>query len=101
MPQTSTQGVRGVRRLEPRPPSYGIENPEACCGYAVLDAHGQKFGRVEELFVNDFGEPEYLKVKAGFAGFRSLKAGFAGFRSLLLPVEALTIDAERSEVSLE
>lgn len=91
MPQTSTEGVRGVRRLEPRPPSYGIENPEACCGYAVLDAHGQKFGRVEELFVNDFGEPEYLKVKAGFAGFRSL----------LLPVEALTIDAERSEVSLE
>lgn len=68
-----------------------IENPEEYAGYNALDVRGERIGKVEEIFVNDRDEPEYLRVRVRFPGFRSF----------LLPVETLAVNEERGEVLLE
>lgn len=67
-----------------------LETPESCRGYEVLDPLGQKVGRVETVFVNVNGEPEYLRVKVG-----RLRR-----RSLLLPVQFVAVDRERRTLTL-
>ena len=40
-------------------------------GYAVYDPAGQKIGKVDDLFVDQSDEPEYVGVKMGLLGMRS------------------------------
>lgn len=41
-----------------------------CEGYALLDPLGQTLGRVERIFCNHAGEPQYVRIRAGFLGKR-------------------------------
>lgn len=67
-----------------------LEVPEEYAGYEVRDPLDQKIGTVEAIFVNDDREPEYVKVKVGFFGLRSV----------LLPVETIAVDKERRVLTL-
>ncbi len=40
-------------------------------GYEVYDQSGSKIGKVDDLFVDDNDQPEYIGVKMGFLGTRS------------------------------
>ena len=72
-------------------PGGSIQAPEKYAGYAVCDPRGQKIGRAEEFFVNWSGEPEYIKVKMGFFGFKTV----------LIPVQAVAADEERRTLVLQ
>ncbi len=50
--------------------------------YEVYDQHGQKIGKVEDLFVDENDQPEYLGVKTGLFGLRST----------LIPWEMVRVD---------
>ena len=39
-----------------------------CEGYTLLDPLGQTLGRVERIFCNRTGEPQYVRVRAGLFG---------------------------------
>src|SRR4028118_1175121 len=60
-------------------------------GYEVYDLNGEKIGKVDDLFVDENDQPEYIGVKMGFLGTRST----------LLPWELTTVDEQghRIEVS--
>src|ERR687885_2879734 len=51
-------------------------------GYEVYDQHGQKIGKVDDLFVDENDQPEYLGVKTGLFGLRST----------LIPWEMVRVD---------
>jgi hypothetical protein len=68
-----------------------FEEPEEYSGYELCDPLGQKVGSVEKLFVNLRGEPEYIRVKVGLLGLRSV----------LLPVESVAVDEKRRVLILE
>ena len=59
--------------------------PEELVGYRVCDPLDKEVGTVEELFVNGEGEPEYIRVKIGLFGLKSV----------LLPVQLVAVDDER------
>jgi uncharacterized protein (TIGR02271 family) len=40
-------------------------------GYTVYDRAGEKIGKVDDLFVDEADQPEYIGVKMGFLGTRS------------------------------
>ncbi|MDP9488087.1 MAG: PRC-barrel domain-containing protein, partial [Actinomycetota bacterium] len=40
-------------------------------GYTVYDHSDQKIGKVDDLFVDENDQPEYIGVKMGFLGTRS------------------------------
>src|SRR5215204_141455 len=40
-------------------------------GYEVYDPAGEKIGKVDDLFVDEGDQPEYIGVKMGFLGTRS------------------------------
>ncbi len=81
MPYTSTREATGQL----------FEEPEKYAGYGVHDPMGQKVGRLEKLFVNGEGEPEYVRVGIGL---------FA-WRSVLIPVENALADEERRRLTLQ
>jgi uncharacterized protein (TIGR02271 family) len=60
-------------------------------GYEVYDPNGEKIGKVDDLFVDENDQPEYIGVKMGFLGTRST----------LLPWDLATVDQQghRIEVS--
>ena len=62
-------------------------------GYEVYDSNGEKIGKVDDLFVDENDQPEYLGVKMGFLGTKST----------LIPWEIASINEEghRIEVSVE
>ncbi len=62
-------------------------------GYEVYDRNGEKIGKVDDLFVDENDQPEYLGVKMGFLGTKST----------LIPWEIASADEEghRIEVSVE
>src|SRR5215212_7500478 len=62
-------------------------------GYEVYDPNGEKIGKVDDLFVDENDQPEYLGVKMGFLGTKST----------LIPWEIASADEEgrRVEVSVE
>ena len=66
---------------------------ERFAGYEVYDPNGQKIGKVDDLFVDENDQPEYLGVKMGFLGTKST----------LIPWEIVKVDegAHRIEVSVE
>jgi uncharacterized protein (TIGR02271 family) len=61
-------------------------------GYAVYDPAGEKIGKVDDLFVDQADEPEYIGVKMGFLGTRST----------LIPWDAVsTADDEGRAITLD
>jgi uncharacterized protein (TIGR02271 family) len=55
---------------------------ERFAGYEVYDQNGEKIGRVDDLFVDENDNPEYIGVKMGFLGTSST----------LIPLELVTVD---------
>jgi hypothetical protein len=72
-------------------PGGSIRGPERYAGYAVCDPRGRKIGRAEEFFLNGSGEPEYIRVKMGLFGFKTV----------LIPVQAIAADEERRALMLQ
>lgn len=66
-----------------------IETPEACKGYEVLDAVGISVGKAAGIFVNDFDEIEYIKIKPGILR-----------KEILIPVEMVSVDDEKKTLAL-
>ena len=62
-------------------------------GYEVYDRNGEKIGKVDDLFVDEHDQPEYIGVKMGFLGTRST----------LIPWEVARVDEndQRIEVSVD
>ena len=48
---------------------------ERFAGYEVYDPTGSKIGKVDDLFVDESDQPEYIGVKMGFLGARSKEKG--------------------------
>src|SRR5918995_419529 len=40
-------------------------------GYTVVDQSGEKMGKVDDLFLDESDQPEYIGVKMGFLGTRT------------------------------
>jgi len=57
-------------------------------GYEVYDRNGEKIGKVDDLFVDENDNPEYVGVKMGFLGTSST----------LIPWELATVDESASRV---
>ncbi len=59
-------------------------------GYEVYDPSGEKIGKVDDLFVDENDQPEYIGVKMGFLGTSST----------LIPVGIITIDSDRGFIEV-
>ncbi len=59
--------------------------------YALQDPLGCEIGKVEKVFVNGRGEPEYVAVKIGL--FRR--------KTTLIPVESVSVDGGRQALILQ
>lgn len=68
-----------------------FEAPERYAGYAVCDPRGRKIGNLEALLVNEYQEPEYVRVRIGFLEFGTV----------LLPVLAVAVDEGRRTLVLQ
>src|SRR5918999_2741772 len=70
----------------------GIEDQYA--GYEVYDRNGEKIGKVDDLFINESDQPEYIGVKMGFLGLEGTS---------LIPWELTRVNEEghRIEVSVD
>jgi uncharacterized protein (TIGR02271 family) len=66
------------------------ELEERYSGYEVYDRDGEKIGKVDDLFVDEDDQPEYIGVKTGLLGTRST----------LVPMEALRVDQRRRVVEI-
>jgi len=60
-------------------------------GYGVYDPLGQKIGNVERVFVNGNHEPEYVRVRIGLFGSKSV----------LIPVVTVEVDDRRRALVLK
>jgi len=65
--------------------------PKRCAGYTVYDPLGQKIGNAEEVFVNRDGDPEYVR----------LRVGLFGRKSVLIPVQFAEVDEEGRRLVLK
>jgi hypothetical protein len=77
--------------VSPRVQGGSIRSAEDYAGYTICDPRGQKIGRIEKLFMNESGEPEYIRVKMGFFGLRIV----------LIPVQSVAADEERRALILQ
>src|SRR5918999_2175730 len=70
----------------------GIEDQYA--GYEVYDPNDEKIGKVDDLFINESDQPEYIGVKMGFLGLEGTS---------LIPWELTRVDEQghRIEVSVD
>jgi uncharacterized protein (TIGR02271 family) len=59
-------------------------------GYTVYDNSGSKIGKVDDLFLDENDQPEYVGVKMGFLGTRST----------LIPMEAATVDESSGSITV-
>lgn len=73
------------------PPRLRDDLWSAYAGYAVCDPEGKKLGKVEEVFVNEDLDPEYIRVKLGLLGLRSA----------LIPVQFVAVHTDRKSLVLE
>lgn len=71
--------------------SQTFAGPEAYVGFWVCDPQQKRIGTVEKLFMNWSGEPEYIRVRVSFFGFKSL----------LLPVQNVVIDEQHRMLVLQ
>ena len=76
MYQTSANTEYSTGRIAP---------PEEYVGYEVLDPRYQRIGTVKELLVNAGKEVEYIRVRVGLLGLKSI----------LIPVQAVWVDEKR------
>jgi hypothetical protein len=53
--------------------------PKEYVRYRIRDPEGRKIGRVKEVFTNDYGEPEYLRVRMGLFGWKTVLIPVGGF----------------------
>ena len=81
----------GRAATERRESSKRFEAPKEYVGYTVNDPEGRKIGRAKELFANAQGEPEYVRVRTGPFGLRSV----------LIPIGFAAIDEERRTLTLQ
>ncbi len=58
--------------------------------YTVYDQHYEKVGKVNDLFVDENDEPEYIGVKTGFLGMKST----------LIPIELVRVNDRRKLVEV-
>jgi hypothetical protein len=80
MSQTATlAATRGAWPVE------RFESPKQCAGYWVRDPRGRRIGRLKRLFLNGSGGAEYAEVKVGLFGMKTL----------LIPLQTVSVDAER------
>ena len=64
---------------------------ERYAGYEVYDPQGKKIGKVDDLFVDENDEPEYIGVKMGLFGLKST----------LIPARIITnVDEERRAIEV-
>ena len=68
-----------------------FEAPERYAGYAVRDRRGRKIGNLERLLVNEYQEPEYVRVRIDFLEFRTV----------LIPVLVVAVDEGRRTLVLQ
>jgi hypothetical protein len=59
-------------------------------GYTAYDVNYEKIGKVDDLFVDEDDNPEYLGVKTGFLGAKST----------LIPVELIRVNDRRRLVEV-
>ena len=59
-------------------------------GYTVRDPNGEKIGKVDDLFLNENDQPEYIGVKMGFFGTRGT----------LVPLDACTVDKSQGFIEV-
>ncbi len=86
MSQTATRvAERGTWPVE------RFKTPQQCAGYWVSDPRGRKIGRLKRLFLNGSGGPEYAEVKVGLFGMKTV----------LIPLQTVSVDAERRSLVLE
>ena len=64
--------------------------PQEWIGYEVYDPLGQKIGQAEEILVNASDDPEYIRVRMGFLGPKTV----------LIPVHLAAADAQRRVIEL-
>lgn len=60
--------------------------------YALHDPVGREVGKIEKIFVNDDGSPEYVEVKIGSLWWR---------KTVLIPVESVSVDGGRQAIILQ
>lgn len=75
----------------PEERSRSIQNTEHYAKYKVCDPSGRRIGRTERVFANGRGEPEYIKVKLGLFGLKTV----------LIPVQSVAVDEERRALVLQ
>ena len=86
MSQTATRpATRGAWPVE------RFEAPRHCAGYGVRDPLGRKIGRLKRLFLNGSGGAEYAEVNVGLFGLKTV----------LIPLQTVSVDAERRVLVLE
>ena len=66
------------------------EPAEAYKDYTVYDQHYEKVGKVDDLFVDENDQPEYIGVKIGFLGTKST----------LIPIELVRVNDRRKLVEV-
>ena len=86
MSQTATRAAtRGAWPVE------RFEAPKQCAGYWVRDPRGRKIGKLTRLYSNGSGGAEYAEVKVGLFGMKTV----------LIPIQTVSVDAERRFLVLE
>jgi hypothetical protein len=75
----------------PEERSSSIQTAERYAKYRVCDPSGRRIGRTERVFANGRGEPEYIRVKMGLFGLKTV----------LLPVQSVAVDEERRALVLQ
>jgi PRC-barrel domain len=75
--------------VEERGDRFG-ELEEAYKDYTVYDQHYEKIGRVDDLFVDENDQPEYIGVKTGFLGTKST----------LIPMELARVNDRRKLIEV-
>jgi hypothetical protein len=66
------------------------ELEEAYKDYTVYDQHYEKVGKVDDLFVDENDQPEYIGVKTGFLGMKST----------LIPMELARVNDRRKLIEV-
>src|SRR3712207_734113 len=66
------------------------ELEEAYKDYTVYDQHYEKVGKVDDLFVDENDQPEYIGVKTGLLGMKST----------LIPMELIRVNDRRKLIEV-
>jgi uncharacterized protein (TIGR02271 family) len=89
-------GGNSVTEYEERTDGYtALEDRFA--GYTVYDPAGEKIGKVDDLFVDQSDEPEYVGVKMGFLGTRSTLIPWESVSTADDEGRTITVDTEKDK----